>query len=118
MIYELRGALDDEEDDAVRDDIRRVLRMLSGRPDLTHRSATEVNALLQTPPYSLPPPVPSALPPFAPYEEPPPGTSKRRPNPNRAGGSASDEPPRPAADELRRWTGVANLYEPFQSGLA
>jgi hypothetical protein len=76
MIYELRGALDDEEDDAVRDDIRRVLRMLSGRPDLTHRSATEVNALLQTPPYSLPPPVPSALPPFAPYEEPPPGRPK------------------------------------------
>ena len=91
LIYELRGALDDEEDDAVRDDIRRVLRMLSARPDLTHRSTIEVNALLQTPawpprpPTVLPPNLPSApapptvRPPFVPYGSPtPPAESKPR----------------------------------------
>jgi hypothetical protein len=66
LVLELRSALEDEEGDAVRGDIRRVLRMLRARPELSHVAATQADQLLWTPTYALTLPPPSRPGPFAP----------------------------------------------------
>jgi serine/threonine kinase PknH len=46
MLVELRRALRDEDDDSVRDDIRRLLRALRRRSEVTHLTVAEIDELL------------------------------------------------------------------------
>jgi hypothetical protein len=47
MLVELRRALRDEDDDSVRDDIRRLLRALRRRSEVTHLTVAEIDELLR-----------------------------------------------------------------------
>jgi hypothetical protein len=50
MLFQLRSALSDEDDPNVLDDIRRLLRALRRRTDVTYTTAGEVDALLRSEP--------------------------------------------------------------------
>ena len=46
ILFELRNALHDEDDDIVLDDIRELLRTLRDRTDVTYPIATEIETIL------------------------------------------------------------------------
>jgi DNA-binding beta-propeller fold protein YncE len=56
MVFELRTALDDENDDTVRSDIRNLLRELGNRPDVTRTIARDIDGAIGEQPVTSAPP--------------------------------------------------------------
>jgi len=55
IVQQLRRALHDEDEDSVREDIRRLLRALRRRSEVTHAVATEIDSLVRAEPTPVPP---------------------------------------------------------------